>query len=371
LLLAIITLAIVPRWLAPFDPREEVGPRLLAPGEVPDVEVVIGRAGEGILNVRDFTGQGVKIGVVQGEPSSQVMRDRAREVAEEFKVLGIDLVMRPRPQRYETLGETLDAVTAGEVLATVVSANRWEEAKGQYPTLELGGPATAEAPRGFLLGTNAIGQDVFSRVVWGARIALLIGLSAAGVAVSVGVPIGLFSGFVGGRLDRALTVVMDSIYAFPGLILAIAIAAVLGPSIFNIIMVLEFIYVPTYFRIVRGQTLSVREQAYVEAARSLGATRRSILWRYIFPNAIPSVGIIFSVNVADAILTGAALSFLGLGPPPDKVEWGIDVARSQPHLREAWWLITAPGVMIMLVTLGFTMMGESLAEIFNLRLAER
>ncbi|MFQ5922435.1 MAG: ABC transporter permease [Anaerolineales bacterium] len=371
LLTAIITLAIVPQWFAPFDPTVEVGPRLLAPGEVPDVEVVIGRAGENIQDVRDFSGSGVQIGVVQGEPSSQVMLDRARVIADEFAGQGLEVVMRPRPARFQTLAETLEAVEAGQVLAAVISLKQWEIVRDQYSGLELGSSLTSEAQPSFVLGTNAIGQDVLSRLIWGTRIALTIGFSAAILAVSLGVPIGLMSGFLGGRIDRVLTVVMDSIYSFPSLILAIAIAAVLGPSIGNIIAVIGILYVPTYFRIVRGQTLSTKEQLYVEAATSLGATRWSILWRYVFPNVIPSVGIILSVNVADAILTGAGLSFLGLGLPPDKVDWGIDVARGQPFLREAWWLITAPGVMIMLVTLAFTMMGESLAEIFNPRLAEQ
>ncbi len=371
LLLAIITLAIVPQWFAPFDPKEEVGPRLLSPGETPDVEVIIGRAGEGIVDVRHFVGQGIKIAVVQGEPSSQVMRNRAEEVADQFREQGIDQVMRPKPQRFVTLKETLDAVMAGEVLAAVVSSRQWEAVKDQYPTLELGNSVRGEMPRSFLLGTNAIGQEVLSRVIWGTRIALIIGLSAALLAVSIGVPLGLFSGYLGGKIDRVLTVSMDSVYAFPGLVLAIAIAAVLGPSILNIVMVIGVVYVPLYFRIVRSQTLSIKEQLYVEAARSLGAPRRSILWRYVFPNVFPSVGIIFSVNVADAILVGAGLAFLGLGLPPETVDWGIDVARGQPFLQEAWWLITAPGVMIMLTTLAFTMMGESLAEMFNPRLAEQ
>jgi peptide/nickel transport system permease protein len=371
LLMAIITLAVVPQWFAPFDPTEEVGPRLLAPGETPDVEVVVARVGEGVADVRDFAGQGVKVAVVRGEPSSQAMRDRAAEIAAELRAQGLEVEMRPRPMRYETLEKTLDAVASGEALAAVVSLRQWEAMQDQYPSLQLGNSVRGEAPRSFLLGTNPIGQDVLSRVIWGTRIALGVGLSAAIVAILIGVPVGLFSGFIGGRLDRTLTVVMDSIYAFPGLILAIAIAAVMGPSVLNIIMVLGFVYVPTYFRIVRGQTLSIKEQLYVEAARSLGASRWSILWRYIFPNVIPSVGIILSVNVADAILTGAGLSFLGLGLPPDKVDWGIDVARGQPFIRQAWWLITVPGLMIMLVTLAFTMMGESLAEIFNPKLAEQ
>jgi peptide/nickel transport system permease protein len=210
---------------------------------------------------------------------------------------------------------------------------------------------------------------VFSRIIWGTRIALIVGFLSAIVAVVAGVPLGLLSGFIGGPFDRVLTLIMDSVYSFPGLILAIAIAAVLGPGIGNIIVAIAAVYVPTYFRIVRGQTLTVKEQLYVEAARSLGAKRGTILVRYILPNVIPSVVIIFSVNVADAILTEAGLSFIGLGLPPDTPDWGIDLARGQDYLRRAWWLITFPGLMVALVTLGWSMLGESLSEILNPRLA--
>jgi peptide/nickel transport system permease protein len=133
---------------------------------------------------------------------------------------------------------------------------------------------------------------------------------------------------------------------------------------------ISVLYIPTYFRIVRGQTLSVKNELYVEAARSLGTRPREILFKYIFPNVLPSVVIIFSVNVADAILTEAGLSFIGLGLPPDTPDWGIDLARGQDYLRRAWWLITFPGVMVTLVTLSFSMLGESLSEILNPRLAE-
>jgi len=168
-----------------------------------------------------------------------------------------------------------------------------------------------------------------------------------------------------------LTLLMDSLYSFPGLILAISIAAVLGPGIGNIIVSIAVLYVPTYFRIVRGQTLQVKEELFVEAARSLGSSWFTILRKYIFPNVIPSVVIIFSVNVGDAILTEAGLSFLGFGLPPDTPDWGIDLARGQDYLRRAWWLITYPGLMVSLVTLSFSMLGESLSEILNPKLAER
>ena len=211
---------------------------------------------------------------------------------------------------------------------------------------------------------------MLSRVIWGTRIALIVGLSSAIAAFLLGVPLGLISGFVGGPFDRVLTMLMDSLYSFPGLILAIAIAAVLGAGIGNVIVAIAVLYIPTYFRIVRGQTLSVKNDLYVEAARSLGTPPWQILTKYILPNVIPSVVIIFSVNVADAILTEAGLSFLGLGLPPDTPDWGIDLARGQDYIRRAWWLITYPGLMVSLVTLSFSMLGESLAEILNPRLAE-
>jgi peptide/nickel transport system permease protein len=187
----------------------------------------------------------------------------------------------------------------------------------------------------------------------------------------IGVPLGLISGFTGGPFDRILTLIMDSLYSFPGLILAIAIAAVLGAGIGNIIVSIAVLYIPTYFRIVRGQTLTVKEELYVEAARSLGTPKLKILAKYILPNVIPSVVIIFSVNVGDAILTEAGLSFLGFGLPPDTPDWGIDLARGQDYVRRAWWLITYPGLMVTLVTLSFSMLGESLSEILNPRLTEQ
>ncbi len=191
------------------------------------------------------------------------------------------------------------------------------------------------------------------------------------MALVLGVPLGLFAGYTGGAFERLMCLLMDSMYAFPGLILAIAITAVLGPSVLNVIVAIAVLYVPTYYRIVRGQTLAVREELYVDAARSLGARSIEILRRYIFPNVIPSVAIIFSVNVADAILTGAGLSFLGLGLPPTIADWGIDLARGQRFIQTAWWMITFPGLAILLVVLAFSMMGEGLTEIFNPKLRDR
>ncbi len=272
-----------------------------------------------------------------------------------------------------TVPELLDAITAGKVLAGVANVSEFEPLAADYPQLRIGasisgGTATAG---GFLMGTNDVGQDVFSRLIWGTRIAILVGFSSSILSLLLGVPLGLLAGYFGGKFDRAFSLVMDSLYAFPGLILAIAITAVLGPSVYNVIVAIAVLYIPTYYRIVRGQTMAVKEEVYIEAAQSIGARRWEILWRYVFPNVIPSVAIIFSVNVADAILTGAGLSFLGLGMPPTIADWGIDLARGQRYIQTAWWLITFPGIAIMLIVLAFTMMGEGLMEIFNPKLRER
>jgi len=212
---------------------------------------------------------------------------------------------------------------------------------------------------------------VLSRLIYGTRVAFLIGFAAALAALVIGVPLGLLAGYAGGSLDRSISLIMDSMYAFPGLILAIAITAVLGPSVLNVVVAISVLYIPTYYRIVRGQTLSVKEELYVEAARSIGARVSQVVRKYVFPNVIPSVAIIFSVNVADAILTGAALSFLGLGLPPNIPDWGADLNQGREAIQNAWWLSTFPGLAIMIVVLTFTMLGEGLMEIFNPKLRER
>jgi peptide/nickel transport system permease protein len=370
LLLFIITVGVVPQWFAPYDPREEVGPSLLAPGEPPSEYVLVAPEGANITGLREVAGRDNSIGYVVGSPASQALREALTEITEIDQEKGMDVRYQPRPNRYEDLDLALTGLAEGEVDSVVAAPGELEGVLDNYPSLEIARSLREAAESGFVLGTNQLGQDILSRIIWGTRIALIVGLSSAVVALVIGVPLGLVSGFVGGTLDRVLTLLMDSLYSFPGLILAIAIAAVLGAGIGNIIVAIAVLYVPTYFRIVRGQTLAVKEELYVEAARSLGATSLMIMRDYIFPNVIPSVVTIFSVNVADAILTEAGLSFLGLGLPPDTPDWGIDLARGQDYLRRAWWLITFPGMMVTMVTLSFSMLGESLSEILNPRLAK-
>jgi peptide/nickel transport system permease protein len=223
-----------------------------------------------------------------------------------------------------------------------------------------------------LMGTDNLQRDVFSRVVFGSRTILGVAILAAVISSILGISAGLVSGFAGGKVDRVLSLVMDSVYSFPGLILAIAFAAMLEPGVTNISIAVAVIYIPTYFRLVRGQTLTIKEELYVEAARAIGAPRLTILLKYIFPNVIATTAVVFTMNVADAIMTEAALTYLGLGLPPSVVDWGMDLAMGKKFLPSGqWWMITFPGAMISLLAVGFTMLGEGLAEILNPRLLER
>jgi len=221
----------------------------------------------------------------------------------------------------------------------------------------------------FPMGTNHLGQDMLSRILSGGSLMLQISSLSVLVCFLIGVPIGLFSSYVGGIFDRTVSLVIDAIYAFPGLVIAIAIAAMLGPGVVNMALSIAVVYIPSYFRIVRSQVLSIKELTYVEAARAAGAKWHTILVRYIFPNVIPSIVAVATINFADAVLTAAGLTFIGLGVAKDIPDWGWDLTDGRAYLSSgAWWIITFPGLMIILLALGFTFIGEGLSELLNPKL---
>jgi peptide/nickel transport system permease protein len=377
MVIGFIFVALFPGLLSPFMFDQTVGTSFLGPGEYPDVPVLIVRSDTTITELVDLAVKEgdprPKVGVIQGSPAAVAVNEQSQALDAELVKQNNGLRLRPRIDRYTTIQDLLTAIDSGEVQAGVANKKEFDTVSSTFPNLTSGASISGETASagGFLLGTNDIGQDVFSRLIWGTRVAIIVGFSSSIISLLIGLPLGLLAGYFGGAFDRLLSLIMDSLYAFPGLILAIAITAVLGPSIFNVIVAIAVLYIPTYYRLVRGQTLQVKEEVYIEAAKSIGAKRGEILWKYIYPNVIPSIAIIFSVNVADAILTGAGLSFLGLGMPPTIADWGIDLARGQRYIQTAWWLITFPGIAIMLVVLAFTMMGEGLMEIFNPKLRER
>lgn len=219
-----------------------------------------------------------------------------------------------------------------------------------------------------LMGTDQLRRDVFSRVLYGGRIPLLVAILSCAISLSIGTILGWLSGFLGGRLDRILSLIMDAIYSFPALVLAIAIVAMLGPGLVNMIAAIAFVYIPAYFRVARGQTLVIRAQEYVEAARAAGASMLRVLLRHAAPNTLSAVMTVPSFNIADAVVTEAALAFLGFGLPPPTPDWGFDIQNGQRFLQSGfWWLITFPGLVIVLVSLGFGMIGEGLNDLLNPR----
>ncbi len=236
--------------------------------------------------------------------------------------------------------------------------------------LNVGKPFTAPDAK-FPLGTDQLGRDMLSRVIAGGSVMLEVALVSVAACFAIGVPLGLFSSHTGGAVDKFISLIMDSMYAFPGIILAIAFSLVLGRGVVNMAISIAAVYVPSYFRMVRSQVLSIKELPYVEAANSVGAKKGTILRRYIFPNVLPSVVVVATVNFADAILTAAGLTFIGLGVPPNVPDWGWDLTNGRTLLPSGtWWVITFPGIMIILLALGFTLMGEGLSELLNPRLEQ-
>jgi peptide/nickel transport system permease protein len=219
------------------------------------------------------------------------------------------------------------------------------------------------------LGTDALGRDVLSRLIHGARVSLLVGLTAVLIGGTLGVSLGMVAGYVGGRTDALIMRLADIQLAFPFILLAIMFLVVLGPGVLNLVLVLGIGQWVTYARIARAQTLSQREKEYVEAARALGTPGVTVLLKTILPNILAPLIVIASFNVASVILSEAALSFLGLGVPPTVPTWGGMLAESRDQLLAGrWWLAVYPGVAIMLTVLSFNILGDWLRDFLDPRL---
>lgn len=218
---------------------------------------------------------------------------------------------------------------------------------------------------GHLLGTDEFGRDILTRILYGGRIDLLIAFGATSVTLVAGTAIGLLSGFTGGWVDSVIMRIVDLFFAFPFLVLVIAIVAMLGPSVLNMFIAIWITSWITYARITRGHTLVSKGQEYVLAAKALGYKRSRVMLRHILPNVVSFVIIFAMVDAVGNVLLGAALGFLGLGAKPPSPEWGVMISDGQGYILSAWWLSTLPGVAIVLVGVGFSLLGDGLADLLR------
>ena len=226
------------------------------------------------------------------------------------------------------------------------------------------------APPGgpFLLGADTFGRDVFSRIVYGTRVSLGVGLAVQASALAVGMALGLLSGFYGRWTDNVIMRVAEVIFAFPGLLFAIAIMAVIGPSLYNVFIALGLVSWTSLARVVRGQVLTIKQQEYVEAARAIGAGNSRIVARHVLPNTVAPAIILVTLGIGGAILAEASLSFLGLGAQPPTPSWGSMLSTGRDYLLQAPWLSLYPGLAIFLTVMGFNLLGDGLRDLLDPRM---
>jgi len=219
-----------------------------------------------------------------------------------------------------------------------------------------------------LFGTDQLGRDIFSRVLHGSRISLRIAILVAAVALAIGAPMGIISGYFRGRLDDVLMRVTDMFQSFPSLILAMAIAAALKPTLENVVLAIALASWPAYARLARSMTLAIREENYIEAARAIGAGNARVLFRHILPGVVSPVTIQVSLDMGGILLTAAGLGFIGFGAQPPTPEWGLMISEGRNYIPGQWWVSTFPGLAISLVVLGFNLLGDGIRDALDPRL---
>lgn len=255
------------------------------------------------------------------------------------------------------------------VLVLLVLAAIFAEQASPYDPIKQDFGIEREPPGpAHLMGADEFGRDVLSRVIWGGRVSLQAGGVAATIALVAGLIIGMVAAYYGGRPDGVLMRLMDVLLAFPYLLLAIAIVAILGPGLLTAMIAIGIVYVPNYARVVRGAVLSVRARDFVLAARSLGARDRRIMWRHVLPNVLAPVIVQATLNIGTAIIDTAGLSFLGLGTQPPTPDWGNMLAAGRSYIIDAPWIATFPGIAILVTVLAFNLVGDALRDAFDPRL---
>ena len=263
------------------------------------------------------------------------------------------------------------AVVAGVVLLIIVLAAIFADVIAPYEINEYNYSAVLQGPSAaHLFGTDEFGRDIFSRIVYGARISLSIGFGAVTAAAALGAVLGLIAGYYGGILDSIIMRVSDVLFAFPGLILAIAIVAILGPGLYNVVIAVVIFRTPTFARLVRSATLQTKGSVYVQAARSLGASDARLLFCHILPSALPSIIVQYSISIGGSIMTAASLSFLGMGASPPTPEWGLMLSNARTFVFLCWHYAVFPGLAIFITVLCFNLVGDGLRSALDPKLSD-
>lgn len=235
-----------------------------------------------------------------------------------------------------------------------------------YPADEQHLDFIRRAPnRQFLLGTDNLGRDLLSRLLHGARLALLVGLVVVAIEVLVGVPLGMVAGYFRGRWDIAISTLTDMVWAFPPLVLALGVVAAVGPGLFNAVIAIALVSWVPFTRVTRAKVLSLRQRDFVQASIAIGSTHGRILWRHILPNIVITNLVLVTLTLPGALLTAAALSFLGFGVQPPAPEWGAMLNEGRPYLQDAPWIATFPGLAILATVVGFNLLGDGLRDSFD------
>jgi peptide/nickel transport system permease protein len=248
------------------------------------------------------------------------------------------------------------------ILAPLIATHPGDAYTAAHPTQTLLAPSSEH-----WFGTDQLGRDIFSRVVYGARVSPLIAFLVLLTSCVVGIPLGIAAGYFGGPIDDVLMRVTDVFLAFPALLLALAFAAVLKPSVGNTTLAIALTWWPWYTRLIRGQAASVAGRQYVEAAKALGVPHRRILFKHILPNSVTPLIVQVSLDVSAVILTASALSFLGLGAQDPTPDWGLMVSQGQSYFTTQWWLVTFPGAGILLTAVAFNLLGDGLRDVLDPR----
>lgn len=220
---------------------------------------------------------------------------------------------------------------------------------------------------GYLLGTDELGRDLLTRIVYGSRLALGVAVMVLAIAVTTGVIVGSLAGFLGGWVDEVMMRITDMFLAFPPLILALAVAAALGPSLVNAMIAMAIVWWPWYARVVRGQVMAVKNEDYVAAARSLGAGELVVLVRHVLPNCLLPIIVQCTLDLGTTMLTAASLGFVGLGAQPPQPDWGLMVATGRQYMLSYWWVPTFPGAAIFFAVMGFNLFGDALRDVLDVQ----